>query len=248
MKVLVCVKQIINRNGNNKEDDDQLNSNDLNAAELALEIKDQVKPCEVTIMSMGIMSAQKVIRNYLAMGGDNGILLSDKQYAGADTLATSETISKAITYNDGYDLIICGVHSSDGGTGQVGPEVAEKLGYSLITNVQEFIEVDEESIVCKRKLEEEFITEKVKLPAVITVLEGINEPRTKTIRSAMLAAKKTIQVLTNDELKIPADKCGLSGSETNVKKVETEEISARGEMVGLDDEKIKEIYEIVFGK
>ncbi|URZ03202.1 electron transfer flavoprotein subunit beta/FixA family protein [Clostridium felsineum] len=243
MKILVTVKQIINRDNG----DSELNANDLNAVELALSIKDKLKDCKVSIISMGTMQAQKVIRSYLALGADEGIIVTDRQFEGSDTLATSETISKAVNYESGYNLIICGAHSADAGTGQVGPKLAEKLNLPQITNVKELVQIDEEFISCKRKVEDYFITEQVKLPAVITVLEGINEPRTKTLRGVMMATKKEIQVLTNSELMIPENRCGAAGSATKVNKVENEKVATKGNFVSIDEENINQVYECILG-
>lgn len=247
MKLLVLVKQILNRSENKTESSNELNPNDLDAVELALRIKDILNDCEITVMSMGVTKAKETIRNYLALGIDKGVLITDKDFAGSDTLATSRTIAEAIKLNGGYDLIICGVHSSDGGTGQVGPELAESLGCSLLTNLEELIDVDNEGLQCKRKVDGYFITEKLKLPAVITVMEGTNEIRAKTIRGALMARKKDIQIITNGELMIPKERCGLSGSATKVKKIEKEEISTERNIIYLDMDNIDQIYKKIIG-
>src|SRR5690606_33738943 len=144
------------------------NPEDLNALEQALRLKDKFPGSTVSILTMGPGRAAEIIREGLYRGADNGYLITDKKFAGSDTLATSYTISQAVKKLAPYDIILCGRQAIDGDTAQVGPQIAEKLGIPQITYAEEIISVDKE-IVVKRRLERGVETVAAPLPALITV-------------------------------------------------------------------------------
>jgi electron transfer flavoprotein beta subunit len=145
------------------------NPEDLNALEQALRLKDSHPGSTVTLLTMGPGRAAEIIREGLYRGADGGYLLTDRAFAGADTLATSYALSMAIRKIKEYDLIVCGRQAIDGDTAQVGPQVAEKLGLAQITYAEEILKVDEGGIWVKRRLERGVETVKAKLPVVVTV-------------------------------------------------------------------------------
>lgn len=202
-----------------------LNPNDRNALELALILKEE-QGAEVIALSMGPPQAEEVLREALAMGVDKGFLLSDKAFAGADTLATSHTLGLAIKKilnepnSEGKYLIICGAQAVDGDTGQVPPELAEELGIPQITYVQN-VELSEDKIVVERKFRAtEVVIIETKLPALISVLIDINKPRYPSMAGIMKAYEKA-NVIQFDSNTLNADKSkiGLNGSMTEVRKI-----------------------------
>ena len=202
-----------------------INPNDRNALELALILKEEHK-VEVIALSMGPPQAEEILREALAMGIDKAILLSDKAFAGADTLATSHTLALAIKKvvkefdsEENY-LIICGAQAVDGDTGQVPPELAEELGIPQITYVQN-LKLSEDKIIVERKFRAtEIVIIETKLPALISVLIDINKPRYPSMAGIMKAYEKA-NVIYFDSMTLNADssKIGLNGSMTEVKKI-----------------------------
>ena len=202
-----------------------INPNDRNALELALILKEEHK-VEVIALSMGPPQAEEILREALAMGIDKAILLSDKAFAGADTLATSHTLALAIKKvlkefdsEENY-LIICGAQAVDGDTGQVPPELAEELGIPQITYVQNLL-LSENKIIVERKFRAtEIVVIETKLPALISVLIDINKPRYPSMAGIMKAYEKA-NVIYFDSMALNADssKIGLNGSMTEVKKI-----------------------------
>lgn len=202
-----------------------LNPNDRNAIELALMLKEKQEK-EVIALSMGPPQAEEVLREAIAMGVDKGILLTDKAFAGADTLATSHTLALAIkkllkeSNSEEKYLIICGAQAIDGDTGQVPPELAEELGIPQITYAQD-VELFDDKIIVERKFRAtEIVIIETKLPALISVLTDINKPRYPSMSGIMKAYEKA-SVIHLDSKALNADnsKIGLNGSMTEVRKI-----------------------------
>lgn len=145
------------------------NPEDLNALEQALRVKAKIKNAKVSILTMGPGRAAEIIRESLYRGADEGFLLSGREFAGSDTLATSYALSCAVRKMGKVDLIVCGRQAIDGDTAQVGPQVAEKLGLAQITYAEEITDVDTKSITVKRRLERGSETVKGKFPILVTV-------------------------------------------------------------------------------
>mgnify|MGYP000409705470 CR=1 FL=1 len=179
---------------------------------------------KVTVISMGPPQAEEALKQAIAMGADEAILLSDRAFAGADTLATSYTLSEAIKKIGHFDLIICGREAMDGATGQVGPGIASRLGISQLTYVFKIREIDLEkgTITVERLVEEGREVVTAPLPALLTVVKDINQPRYPTFMGIRRAARMKIPVWTAKDLE-GADprNFGLDGSATKVIKVFT---------------------------
>ena len=235
MKIFVCIKQVpgvsevkIDPNTNTLVREgilSILNPNDRNAIELALMLKEKHES-EVIALSMGPPQAEEILREVLAMGVDKGVLLTDRAFAGADTLATSHTLGLAIkkilkeSNSEEKYLIICGAQAVDGDTGQVPPELAEELEIPQITYVQN-IELSEDKIVVERKFRAtEIVIIETKLPALISVLIDINKPRYPSMAGIMKAYEKaTVTYLDSNALNADKSKIGLNGSMTEVRKI-----------------------------
>ena len=245
MKIVVCVKQVPDTKGGVKFKPDGtldraamltiMNPDDKAGLEAALRLKDQYG-AEVTVVTMGLPKAEEVLREAMAMGADNGILVTDRVLGGADTWATSQTIAGALRNLD-YDLIITGRQAIDGDTAQVGPQTAERLDIPQITYVDEILEVKEDSITVKRSLEdvEQIVT--AKLPCVITTLSGMNKPRYMQCDNIVdLCKEDKIEVLTNAELGIDPETVGFKGSPTSVKTTFTKDVTDKTEVFTLSEQ------------
>ena len=218
------------------------NPEDLNALEEALSLK-ETHGGHVTALSMGPPSAETVLKECLFRGADEAILLSDRKFAGADTLATSYALACAIRRIGSFDMIFCGRQAIDGDTAQVGPQIAEKLDINQVTCVTQIVELNPKAITAVRSLEKGQETVEAKLPVLMTISSLANEPRSFSAKRVM--ALKSLECLhcqaelergTDDEATcaLPShirrwdiavigadpDRCGLSGSPTKVKKVE----------------------------
>jgi electron transfer flavoprotein beta subunit len=168
---------------------------------------------------MGPAQVVEALRETISMGVDSALLLSDRAFAGADTLATSYTLAKGIEKIGGVDLILCGKQAIDGDTAQVGPEIAEKLGIPHITYVKKVETIDINTLVVERMTEEGYERVQLPLPALLTVVKEINEPRLPSLKGKMRAKSAEIPVWSAEFIGAEPEKCGLKGSPTWVKKV-----------------------------
>lgn len=227
MNIVVCVKQVpgttevkMNKETNTiiREGVEAIiNPFDSYAVEEGLRIKDRLGG-KVTVLSMGIPSVAELLKETIALGADEAILLSDRAFAGSDTLATSYALSMGIKKIGDADLILCGKQATDGDTAQVGPSLAEKLGWPHTTYVRKIEEIRDGYIKCQRMTEDGYEVVEMPLPAVITVVKEINEPRLPSIKGMMRAKKAVINVWTADDINADKDLCGLKGSPTQVVK------------------------------
>jgi len=195
-----------------------INPFDTYALEEGVRIKERCGG-KVTVISMGPPQAEEALKEAISVGADEAILLSDRAFAGADTLATAYTLAGAINKLGQYDIIICGRQTIDGDTGQVGPELAEMLGIPFIAYVSQIEEIAEGYMRVQRLIEEGHEVIEASLPAVITVVKEINVPRLPSLRGIVRSKSAVIPVWTVQELGVDQSMVGLSGSATKVIKV-----------------------------
>lgn len=238
MKIVVCIKQVPDTKGGVKFNPDGtldrgamltiMNPDDKAGLEAALRLKDEYG-AEVTVITMGLPKAEEVLREAMAMGADNGILVTDRVLGGADTWATSQTIAGAIR-NLEYDLIITGRQAIDGDTAQVGPQIAEKLHLPQVSYVEEIVEAAEDHVTVKRQFEDGYHIVKVKTPCLLTAIAELAEPRYMSVGGVFDAYQKEIKIFGFDMLKddLELDMIGLKGSPTNVYKSFTKELKGAG--------------------
>lgn len=242
MKIVVCIKQVPDTKGGVQFNPDGtlnraamltiMNPDDKAGLEAALRIKDEFG-AEVTALTMGLPKAEEVLREAMAMGADNGILVTDRVLGGADTWATSSTIAGALRNID-YDIIITGRQAIDGDTAQVGPQIAEHLGIPVISYAED-IKVDGDSVVVKRQFDDRYHMLKAKMPVLITALSELNDPRYMTPGGIFDAYKKDITVWGRADLKDVDDSdIGLSGSPTKIAKASDKVRKGAGEKAALD--------------
>lgn len=245
MKIVVCVKQVPDTKGGVKFNPDGtldrsamlaiMNPDDKAGLEAALRLKDQYG-AEVTVVTMGLPKAEEVLREAMAMGADNGVLVTDRVLGGADTWATSQTIAGALRNLD-YDLIITGRQAIDGDTAQVGPQISEHLGLPVISYAQNIREVNEAEkyIVVERQYDDRYHVVKAQLPCLLTALAELNEPRYMTPGGIFDAYKKEITVWGRNDLKDVEDSnLGLKGSPTQIARASDKVRKGAGEQVTLD--------------
>lgn len=229
MKIIVCIKQVPDTKGGVKFNPDGtldraamlaiMNPDDKAGLEAALRIKDEMG-AEVTVLTMGLPKADDVLREALAMGADNAILVTDRVLGGADTWATSTTIAGAIRNLD-YDLIITGRQAIDGDTAQVGSQIAEKLDIPQVSYAAD-IKVEGTKVTVKRMLEDGHMTIETQTPCLLTCIKELNEPRYMSVGGIFDCYKKPVDVYDYNTLKddplIEVDTIGLKGSPTNIFK------------------------------
>jgi len=220
-----------------------LNPLDKNAMEAALQLKEQVE-AHITVLSMGPSLAGKIVRECLALGADQGLLLSDRAFAGADAYATAYTLAKGIERIGSYDVIFCGMASSDGSTELVGPELATFLGLPVVTMVKEIVELNGKWWKVKASLENGYRLMRVKLPAVFTVTRELNAPRTLSFSGIIKARKKEITHWGISELGVPEESVGLKGSPTVVAAMATRDSRREAEIIaGTREEKAERLIQ-----
>ncbi|NCB00886.1 MAG: electron transfer flavoprotein beta subunit/FixA family protein [Spirochaetia bacterium] len=201
-----------------------LNPLDLYAIESALQIKES-RGATIYAISMGPSSAIKVLKEAIAMGCDEGLLLSDRAFAGSDTWSTSYTLASAIKKIGKVDLIITGEKATDGDTGQVGPEIASWLNLPVSTYTSHILEVEEGSIKVKRLIEEGYQTEIIQTPCLLTVLKEIAFVRLATLKGKKRAMNTPIPIWGEKELELDSSYLGLKGSPTKVVKIEPTKVA-----------------------
>ena len=241
------------------------NPEDLNALEQALRIKDANPGTTVTILTMGLPRAAEVIREAMYRGADGGIVLTDRVLGGADTLATSYSLARAVNKYGKYDLILGGRQAIDGDTAQVGPQIAEKLGLPQITYAEEILDITPENITVKRRLENGVETLRAPLPCVVTVNGSAADCRPRnamrlqkykyaasTSEKAKLSEKQQELLDKRDYLNIPewsaayvdadAAQIGLPGSPTKIKAIENVVFTAKeSRCIENNDEQLEEL-------
>ena len=238
MKIVVCIKQVPDtvevkidpKTGTLVRDGvpSIINHDDKTGIEAALTIREQVGGT-VTVVSMGPPQADVALREALAMGCDEAILVSGREFGGSDTYATSGILAAALKQLD-YDLIITGRQAIDGDTAQVGPQIAEKLHLPQVSYVEEIVEAAEDHVVVKRQFEDGYHIVKVKTPCLLTAIAELAEPRYMSVGGVFDAYQKEIKIfdfnLLKDDLEL--DMIGLKGSPTNVYQSFTKEVKGAG--------------------
>lgn len=207
-----------------------INPLDLYAIEAALRLK-EARGGTVTVISMGPPKAETSLRDALAMGCDQAVLLSDRKFGGSDTWATAYTLSLAIEKLAPFDLVICGERATDGETGQVGPGIAASLDLPLVTYVSQVVEAGDDFMRLERMIEGGREQVWSPLPLVLTVLKDVGNPRLGTVRSKLAARKAEIPVWGPDDVGTKEEWIGLKGSPTRVVKIYSPKLARKGEVI-----------------
>jgi electron transfer flavoprotein beta subunit len=221
-----------------------VNPVDENAVEAALQLRD-THGGKVTVITMGPPQAEEALRHTLAMGADEAILLSDPASRGSDTLATSYVLAQMVRKIGDADLILCGKQAIDGDTGQVGPGLAERLGIPQVTFAIG-LEAADGKLRARRVLDDFFEVLDVKMPAVVTVVKQINDPRHPSMKNVLKAKRAEIAKWTLADLAADPKQSGFNGSPTQVIKVWPPEKRGGGKRLeGPADEVVDELAEAI---
>ena len=263
MKCIVCVKQVPDTSGvvAVKEDGTMdrasmatiTNPDDMNAIEAALQLKDATG-CKVVAITMGPAPAEGMLRELLAMGADEAVLVSAREFGGSDTYATSQILAAAVKKVgvEDDDIVFCGRQAIDGDTAQVGPQIAEKLHLPQVTYVAD-IKVEGKDVVVKRMLEDGYMTLKVQTPCLLTCIKELNTPRYMSVGGIMECYQKPLEVYNYEPLKddplIDVTTIGLKGSPTNVYKSFSPPVKGAGMMMeGADKATVDKLVSILNDK
>ena len=211
----------------------ELNPLDLHAVEAAVRLKESrpTGEVEITAVTMGPPAALKAVRYAIAMGCDKGLLLSDRKFGGADTLATARTLSRALLAAGPFDLLFAGERATDGETGQVGPACAELMGVTVLSYVSAIDELTDERIRVTRAVEGGHETVEAPLPAIVIPVKEMNIPRLCTLGGKLRAKAAAIPSQTADDLHMDGSETGLSGSATQVVRVTYPKVTRQGRRI-----------------
>ncbi|MBR1690798.1 MAG: electron transfer flavoprotein subunit beta/FixA family protein [Oscillibacter sp.] len=263
MKVIVSIKQVPDTSGKVAVNPDGTlnrasmqtitNPDDMNALEAALKVKDATG-CKVIVVTMGPAPAAGMLREALAMGADEAVLVSAREFGGSDTYATSQILAAAINKIgvEKDDIVMCGRQAIDGDTAQVGPQIAEKLGLPQVTYAAD-IRKDGDTVTVQRMLEDGYMTIKVQTPCLLTCIKELNNPRYMSIGGILGAYEKPLDTFDYEALKddplIDASTIGLKGSPTNIFKSFTPPQKGVGVMLeGNGKETCEELANILVSK
>jgi electron transfer flavoprotein beta subunit len=229
MKIVVCIKQVPASNDAKIDPETKriirdavksiMNPFDNYALEEGVRLREQFGG-EVIALTMGPPAAEAILREAIALGVDSGILLSDRAFGGSDTWATSYALAKAIEKIGAVDLVICGKQAIDGDTAQVGPGIAAHLDWQQATYLMEIKPIDKNVILTRRLHENGYDLCELTLPAVVTVVKGINTPRVPTLKGRLASLKAEIPLWRPQDIDTNIEQLGLNGSPTRVVKTE----------------------------
>ncbi|HEX2999767.1 MAG TPA: electron transfer flavoprotein subunit beta/FixA family protein, partial [Armatimonadota bacterium] len=219
-----------------------VNPLDLYAIECALQLKEQ-RGGSITVVSMGPPKAEKAIREALSMGCDDGVLLSDRAFAGADTWSTAYVLAEAVRELGEFDLIVAGIRATDGDTGQVGPEMASMLNLPIATFVSKIVSIENGMMTVERLIEGGYETVRLTLPCLITVVNEISSPRLPTLRGKQAARSKVVPMKGKADLTVKEDGLGLKGSPTRVVRIMQPKVTRNGVLIDVKKTGVKKAVE-----
>lgn len=223
-----------------------INPVDKNAVEAALQLREK-HGGKVTVITMAPPNAEESLRELLAMGADEAVLLTDRAFAGADTLATSYALSAGLQKVGPFDLIFTGTETADGATSQVPAQLAEWLDVAHLWNVQEF-ELEGNTLNVKMGIENGYISYSVQMPALLAVKRSINKPRYTSVMGVMKAKKKPLTVFTAADLDVEQERLGLQGSPTKAGAVFTPSLARKGQqLTGETEEIVEQLVQVLRG-
>ena len=263
MKIIVCVKQVPDTSGKVAVNPDGTlnrasmqtitNPDDMNAVEAALKLKDATG-CKVMVVTMGPPPAAGMLRELMAMGADEGVLVSAREFGGSDTYATSQILAAAISTIgvEEDDIVMCGRQAIDGDTAQVGPQIAEKLDIPQVTYVTA-LDYQNGQLTVRRELEDGYMTIKVKTPCLLTCIKELNTPRYMSVSGIMECYAKPYTVwdfnALSDDPTITVEQVGLKGSPTQVYKSFSPPVKGAGTMLeGADKATCEQLVSILSEK
>jgi len=256
MRIIVCIKQVpdtaevrINPETNTLIRDGVpsiINPYDTHAIEAGLQMREKTGGT-VTVVTMGPPQAETALRDAISMGADEGVLLTDRAFAGSDTWATAYTLAKAIGHI-GADVILCGKQAIDGDTAQVGPEIAEFLDIPHVSYIRKIDNVGDGRIVVQRLMDDGYDVVESSLPVLLTVVRELNVPRMPSLKGKMAAKKAVIRKLSAADIGAEEESLGLKGSPTQVRNIFAPEVRKDRKMLeGTAEEKVEALIKELAG-
>lgn len=253
MKIIVCVKQVPDAKDVRLDPQTNtlaregvqsiMNPYDRHALETAVQLKEK-HGGTVTVVSMGPPQAADMLRDAVACGADEAVLVSDRAFAGADTWATTYTLARAVRKIGDFDLILCGKQAIDGDTAQVGPGLAWRLDIPFVSYVRKISDVADTHLQLERLMDDGYDELEVDLPALLTVVREINEPRVPSLKGKMKAKKMEVMVYSAEDIGADPSCIGLAGSPTQVVKVFSPEVRGdRAMLTGSVEEQVDQLVE-----
>lgn len=253
MKIIVCVKQVPDAKDVRLDPKTNtlaregvqsiMNPYDRNAVEAAVRLKEKFGGA-VTVLSMGPPQAEEILREAVSCGADDAVLVSDRGFAGADTWATTYTLAMAIRKVGEFDLVLCGKQAIDGDTAQVGPGLAQRLDVPFITYVSKITDYNDGVLRLERLMDDGYDEVEVLMPALLTVVKEINEPRIPSLKGKMKAKKMVVTVMSASDIEADPASIGLQGSTTQVVRVfSPERKGERAILTGTVDEQVDQLME-----
>ncbi len=222
-----------------------LNPLDKFALEAAINLKEE-KGAHITVISMGPPAAASTLKECMALGADKSMLFSDMAFGGADAFATAYTLAFGIKRLERFDVVFCGMASSDGATEWVGPQIASFLDAPVVTMVNEIEDNEDKTWIVKADFENGYRRVKVQLPAVFTVTRHLNQPRTLSFSGIIKARKKQVEIFDLEQLGVDAKKVGAKGSPTIVSDMEPTQYKRKNTMIhGSREEKAERVYQLL---
>ncbi len=247
MNIIVCIKQVpettevkINPETNTLIREGVksiINPFDMYAIEEAVRFKEKFGG-KATVITMGPPQAEAALREAISLGIDEGILITDRAFAGSDTWATSYTLAQVIRKIGAFDLILCGKQASDGDTAQVGPGISAHLDIPQVTYVKKIEELRDNSLRVERMMEEGYEVIETPLPCLLTVVKEINEPRLPSLKGMLRAKSAKITIWTQKELNLDPQSIGLCSSPTQVIKIFTPPLRIGGQILKGDTQEV----------
>jgi electron transfer flavoprotein alpha/beta subunit len=256
MRIIVCIKQVpdtaevrINPETNTLIRDGVpsiINPYDTHAIEAGLQLREKAGGT-VTVITMGPPQAEAALRDAIAMGADEAVLLTDRAFAGSDTWATAYTLAKAIQHV-GADVILCGKQAIDGDTAQVGPEIAEFLDIPHVSYIRKIDDVGDTRIVVQRLMDDGYDVIESSLPVLLTVVRELNVPRMPSLKGKMAAKKAVIKKLSAADINAEETNLGLKGSPTQVRNIFAPEVRKDRKMLeGTAEEQVEALIKELAG-
>ena len=257
MNIVVCIKQVPGTTEIKIDPDTNtlvregvesiINPFDTYALEEGVRLKERCGG-KLTVLTMGPPQAEQALRETISLGADEAVLVSDRVFAGSDTWATSYVLSRAIATLADYDVIVCGRQTLDGDTGQVGPGLSEMLGIPFVAYVSKIEEISDGYMRVQRMVEEGYEVIEMSLPAVITVVKGINVPRLPSLRGKAKSKSAEIPTWSAEDIGVDPDKSGIPGSPTRVVKIFFPQRTRKSEMLqGSSQEQVSLLVERLEG-
>ena len=253
MKIVVCLKQVPDAKNVRLDPETNtlsregvqsiMNPFDKHALEEGVRLKEE-NSGSVVALSMGPPQAEEMLREAISCGADEAVLVSDRAFAGADTLATTYTLATAIKKIGGCDLILCGKQAIDGDTAQVGPGLAQRLDLAYAAYVKKIDQIKGGALLLQRMMDDGYDEMEVPLPALLTVVKEINEPRIPSLKGRIKAKKAMITTLSAEDIGADPRFLGLSGSPTQVAKVFAPQVKGERTMLeGSVDQQVEQLVE-----